>query len=160
MRRALIGCLLAVAVLTPSLANHPEEMPIRVAKEESLQPLQKVAIEFEVTAYTLAEDECGKAPSHPAYGITASGNRVVPWRTIAAGSGLPFGTKIYLPHFKDYPNKGVFIVEDRGGAIDATNIDVYFEDYQEAIKFGRRKLVGYIITSEEAMQKWTSYNRQ
>src|SRR5690554_4028967 len=70
--------------------------------------------EWELTAYTLREEECGKAPSHPAYGITARGTYVQEWQTIAGPKELAFGTKIYIPYFKDQPNKGIFIVEDRG----------------------------------------------
>lgn len=100
---------------------------------------------FEVTAYTLREEECGKSPDDPYYGITASGKKVKAWHTVAAPKDIPFGTKIYIPYFKDKPNKGIFVVEDRGGAIKGNRLDVYMESLSEALEFGRRKLEVYIL---------------
>lgn len=97
-----------------------------------------------ISAYTLAEEECGKSPDHPEYGITASGAYVKEWHTIAAGKNIPFGTRIYIPYFKDQPNGGIFTVEDRGGAIGSNNIDVYMVDKSDALSFGRRNLEVYI----------------
>ena len=98
---------------------------------------------FQVTAYT--EDNCDKLPSHPAYGITSSGEYVKEWYTIAAPKNIPFGTVIYIPFFKDMPNKGIFVVKDRGGAIKEGRLDVYMKDIQDAINFGRRDLEVYIL---------------
>ena len=100
---------------------------------------------FEVTAYTLREEECGKAPDHPEYGITASGKYVTAWQTIAGPKSLPFGTKVYIPFFKDKPNGGWFIVEDRGGAIVEGHLDVYIPNKEEALKFGRKVLEVHIL---------------
>lgn len=105
--------------------------PLVVVKQE--QP-PKYEI-YEVTAYTLRESECGKSPSHPDYGITASGSHVKEGRTIAAPQGIPFGTKIYIPYFDT-----TFTVEDRGGAIKGKRLDVYMEKVNDALKFGRREL--------------------
>ncbi len=96
-----------------------------------------------ITAYT--EYECDKEPDHPLFGITASGNRVSEWFTVASGPELAFGTRIYIPHFKDEENSGMFVVEDRGGAIKENCIDVYMPDRQEAIKFGRKWMDVYVI---------------
>lgn len=100
---------------------------------------------FNVTAYTLRKEECGKSSDHPLYGITASGKHVTEWQTIAAPKSIPFGTKVYIPYFKDMPNKGIFIVEDRGGAIKEGHLDIYMEEYSNAIKFGRRDLEVHIL---------------
>ena len=100
---------------------------------------------FEVTAYTLREEECGKTPDHPEYGITVSGKYVTEWQTIAGPKSIPFGTKVYIPFFKDKPNEGWFVVEDRGDAITEGHFDVYMEDLSEALNFGRRKLEVYIL---------------
>jgi 3D (Asp-Asp-Asp) domain-containing protein len=98
-----------------------------------------------VTAYTLSYESCGKYPDDPAYGITASGKYVKEWRTIATGKNIPFGTRIYIPYFKDKPNKGIFVAEDRGGAIGSYNIDVYMANNKNAFEFGRRNLEVYIL---------------
>lgn len=100
---------------------------------------------YRVTAYNLSYQSCQKHPDHPEYGITASGKRVQEWHTIAAGPELKFGTKVYIPYFKDKPNGGVFVVEDRGGAIKNGCLDVYMEDYNECMEFGVRLLEAYIL---------------
>jgi 3D (Asp-Asp-Asp) domain-containing protein len=99
---------------------------------------------MEVTAYDLSYASCGKHPSHPQYGITASGVHVTEWQTVAMGPSIPFGTKIYIPYFADKPNGGIFIVEDRGGAITDRHIDVYIASNQECMEFGRRELEVWI----------------
>ncbi len=96
---------------------------------------------MEVTGYTAGYESTQKHPGHPEYGITASGTYVKQGRTIAASKGIPFGTRVYIPYFKGKKGfgDGIFIVEDRGGAIGPGKIDVYFESYREAIKFGRHQ---------------------
>ena len=95
-----------------------------------------------VSAYTAST--CGKSPSSPGYGRTASGAMVTEWYTVAAGKGYPMGTVIYIPYFKNKPNGGWFVVQDRGGAISNTRLDVYMGTYNECIKFGRRNLECHI----------------
>ena len=97
----------------------------------------------EITAYT--EYECDKDVNHPLFGITASGNRVQDWFTVAAGKELPFGTRIYIPYFKDEINNGIFVVEDRGGAIKENCIDVYMSDQKAVNVFGCKWLDVYIL---------------
>lgn len=98
-----------------------------------------------VTAYDLSVESCGKSPSHPEYGITASGNKVKDWYTVAAGPSVPFGTKIYIPYFKDYPNKGIFTVEDRGSAIRDGCLDIFIRSGSDCYKFGVKYLEVYFI---------------
>ncbi len=101
-----------------------------------------------VTAYDLSVESCGKLPSHPEYGITTSGEPVKEWYTVAAGPELPFGTKVYIPHFKDKPNGGMFVVEDRGGAIKRNCIDVYMADGKACEAFGVKMLDVYVLGVE------------
>jgi len=103
---------------------------------------------MKVTAYDLSYESCQKYPSSPAYGITASGEKVKEWHTIATGKRIPFGTKIYIPYFKDYPNEGIFIAEDRGGAIKNNCIDVYMKNNSDAMDFGVQKLDVYILKNK------------
>jgi len=90
---------------------------------------------FEVTAYTSNYESTGKTPSHPEYGITASGKRVRENHTIACPPNMEFGTKIYIPYFDN-----TFTCQDRGSAIVSGHLDVYMKDVDDAMKFGRRKL--------------------
>ena len=99
-------------------------------------------VTMNVSAYTAST--CGKSPSDPGYGITSCGAVATAWRTIAAGKGYPIGTVIYIPYFVSQPNGGWFVVQDRGGAISNTRLDVYMDTYQECIQFGRRNLECYV----------------
>ena len=94
------------------------------------------------SAYTAAT--CGKSPSSPSYGITSSGAKASAWYTIAAGSGYPIGTIVYIPYFASSPNGGWFVVQDRGGAISNNRLDVYMNTYNECIMFGRKNLECYV----------------
>jgi 3D (Asp-Asp-Asp) domain-containing protein len=95
---------------------------------------------FTVTAYTLREEECGKAPDDPWYGITASGTKVKERRTIAADwDVLPAGSVVYIEGI------GLRTVEDRGGAIKGNDIDLYMEDLQEALSWGVRQRDVWLI---------------
>lgn len=108
-------------------------------KVEGIEPTVKT---MNASAYTAST--CGKSPSSPGYGRTASGAMASAWYTIAAGSGYKMGTIMYIPYFKDEPNGGWFVVQDRGGAISNSKIDVYMDTYNECIQFGRRNLTCYI----------------
>lgn len=77
-------------------------------------------------------------------GITSSGARAKEWYTVAAGSGYPIGTVIYIPALENKPNGGWFVVEDRGGAISNNRIDIYMGSHGSAITFGRRNLECHI----------------
>jgi 3D (Asp-Asp-Asp) domain-containing protein len=102
-----------------------------------------------VTAYDLSYESCKKYPDHPEYGETASGYIVQEWHTIAAGPELPFGTKVYIPYFKDQPNGGIFVVHDRGSGIKNGYIDVFMPDNDDCMKFGVRYLEVYVLPEVE-----------
>lgn len=94
------------------------------------------------SAYTAST--CDKKITDKGYGITASGAKVKSWYTVAAGKGYPMGTVIYIPALKDKPNGGWFVVQDRGGAISNSKLDIYMSTYNECIQFGRKNLECYI----------------
>jgi 3D (Asp-Asp-Asp) domain-containing protein/uncharacterized coiled-coil protein SlyX len=106
-----------------------------------------------VTAYDLSYESCGKLPDHPKYGITASGERVKEWYTVASGPELLFGTKVYIPFFRDYPNKGIFVVKDRGSMVKENCIDVYIADNKACWDFGLRYLDVYVLENENEEPK-------
>jgi len=90
---------------------------------------------YTVTAYTAGKESTGKSPGHPEYGITASGAKVKENHTVACPPSMPFGTKLYIPYFDQH-----YVCEDRGGAIKEGKLDIYMEDLDKALEFGRRKL--------------------
>ena len=82
---------------------------------------------YVITAYCPCQKCCGKTD-----GITASGKKAVQGVTIATDKSIPFGTKVYID------GVGERIVQDRGGAIKGNRIDLYFNDHQSALNFGRQ----------------------
>jgi len=97
---------------------------------------------FNTSAYTAST--CDKSSYDPGYGITASGAKAESWYTIAAGKEYPMGTIIYIPYFENKPNGGWFVVQDRGGAISNSKLDIYMDTYSECISFGRQNLECYV----------------
>ena len=91
------------------------------------------------SAYCACMICCGKTN-----GVTSSGALAKEWYTVAAGKGYPIGTVIYIPALANKPNKGWFIVEDRGGAITNNKIDIYMDSHSSALIFGRRNFECHI----------------
>ncbi|MCI8481682.1 MAG: hypothetical protein HFJ27_00940 [Clostridia bacterium] len=94
---------------------------------------------FNTSAYCSCTKCCGKSG-----GMTSAGVKASSWYTLASGSVYPIGTIIYIPYFKDKPNEGWFIVQDRGGAISSNKLDVYMGTHSQAIQFGRKNLECYV----------------
>lgn len=112
-------------------------------KVAGMKPIVKT---LNTSAYTAST--CGKSPTSKGYGITASGKKATCWYTVAAGKSYPMGTIIYVPYFKNKPNGGWFVVQDRGGAITNNKLDVYMNTYNECMQFGRRNLECYIYVTK------------
>lgn len=84
-------------------------------------------VKFTATAYCGCAKCCGKST-----GKTASGTTATAGRTVAMSSSYSFGTKIEIQ------GMGIYIVEDRGGAIKGNRIDIFFSNHQKALDFGRK----------------------
>lgn len=84
----------------------------------------------EFSGYTASKDETDDNPT-----LMASGKKVY-IGSIACPNGYEFGDKIKIE------NMGIYTCEDRMNARyrDKQNFDIYFESYDEAIKFGRKEL--------------------
>lgn len=94
-----------------------------------------------LTAYTAGPESTGKRPGHPAYGITASGERAVEGVTIAVDPQvIPLGSLVYIEGL------GYRVAQDTGSAIKGNRIDVFMDDVGEALAFGVKKNVRvYVI---------------
>ena len=126
---------LAALLLAAVLAGHPGGGP--VAGEQGMpafdgEPRHR---QMTATAYTAGPESTGKRPGHPAYGLTATGTRAQPGKTIAVDPRvIPLGSKVYIDDL------GEFIAEDTGGAIHGNRIDLYMESVDEALDWGVRKV--------------------
>lgn len=80
---------------------------------------------FKITYYCACKKCCGKND-----GITASGNKAIEGRTIAADTRiLPMGSVVVIDNH-------VYVVEDVGGAIKGNKIDIYVDSHEKALKKG------------------------
>lgn len=137
--------------ITPEIIiveEEKEEKEENNIKNEVIMPKQKVTSRAKtttisntnnwtiatVTAYCACINCCGKTN-----GITASGTQATAGRTIAMSKNYKFGTKIEIEGY------GIFVVEDRGGAIQGTRIDMFFNTHEEALRFGKKQLRFRII---------------
>jgi 3D (Asp-Asp-Asp) domain-containing protein len=91
---------------------------------------------FKLTAYCPCAKCCGKwgenrpTDENGVIVITSSGERAKANYTLAADTSLlPFGTMLLIDGME-------YRVQDRGSAIQRKHLDVYFDDHNEALKFG------------------------
>ena len=105
----------------------------------------KDAIIMEASAYTAGYASTGKNPGDPYYGITRSGTRVRPGVVAVDPKVVPLGTKLYVESTDRTPDYGLASAEDTGSAIKGNKIDLFFENREDALRFGRRKVKVYIL---------------
>ncbi len=90
-------------------------------------------LEMEATAY-LPDDGTGD-------GITATGVPATYGVAAVDPDVIPLGTRLFVPGY------GIALAADTGGAIDGHIIDLCYEDYDEAIYFGRRDVDVYLLAA-------------
>ncbi|NIK67912.1 3D domain-containing protein [Paenibacillus sp. BK720] len=89
---------------------------------------------FLITAYTAGYESTQKHKGEPGYGITASGTTVKQGRTISADPRvLPIGTRVKIEGLQ-----ATYTVEDTGGAIKGNHIDLYYDELDDALDWGRQ----------------------
>ncbi len=89
-------------------------------------------VTMDVSAYCPKSCCCGKY----ADGITASGKPAV-GQFVAAPLAIPFGTFVAVPGYADGRPVPVW---DRGSAIQGNKLDVFMENHQQALNWGRQNL--------------------
>ena len=104
---------------------------------------------FTATAYDLSFASCGKEPSHPQYGISASGvdlkGKSLDDRFIAVDPKvIKLGSVVHIEFFEPYQHlTGYYTAVDTGGAIKGNRVDIFFgsgDVSQEVKNFGRRQV--------------------
>jgi len=120
-------------------------------------------VEVVATGYYAGVESTGKKPSHPEYGVTFSGMKVVrnvqALSTIAADPRVfPLGTVLYIPGY------GYGIVADTGSAIKGKKIDLYFETKDQVYReWGKQKLTVYVLkegTGTLNKTVWNAYYKE
>lgn len=127
-----------------------QQLESKLEKERIVQETIDEGRRFNVivTAYDLSVESCGKSPSHPSYGRTATGSNLAGHslesaRTIAVDPNvIPLGSQVKLEFHDEYMQQynGVYEAADTGGAINGNVIDLFVGENASdlAMKIGRR----------------------
>lgn len=124
----------------PAPASYQQVKPApaeREPEEETGLDLKKLPsiVNATLTHYCICEECCGKAPDHPAYGITASGRKAEPYTSVAVDPFLiPLGSKVYIDYGDGIIHE--YRADDTGSAVAGAHIDLCVEDHQEALELG------------------------
>ena len=111
---------------------------IESANEERELELVSLGL-FETSAYDACFKCCGKLPTNPKYGITATGTRATANRTIAVDpTVIPYGAEVVI-------DGQIYIAEDTGGVIKGNKVDIYFNTHEEALQYGRRQVEVFVL---------------
>lgn len=127
--------------IIPAPAEQTETEP-----EEAAEPLPEVHVIEDCTVTWYTEDTCGKAPDHPAYGITASGLPVEEGVTCAVDPEvIPLFSEVYIQYADGTVEQ--FQATDTG--VRGEWVDIYTPDYDYAVQCGLQKLTVYWTAPEE-----------
>lgn len=138
----------------PTETAPPETEPTRSTEPPTEPPTEPESSEtweslgtFTLTAYCSCSKCCGK------YGVnrptdetgepivyTSIGEIAKAGTTIAVDpSVIPYGSEVKI-------DDHVYIAQDTGGSMNGSRIDIYFDDHQEALEFGRQKAEVFLKT--------------
>ena len=98
---------------------------------EGTEKMARAAMKMIATAYT--------ADCYGCSGVTAIGKRAGHGIVAVDPRVIPLGTKLYIPGY------GHALAGDTGGAIIGNRIDLGFNSHGDAINFGRRPIVVYVL---------------
>lgn len=112
---------LALTLYSPAIACAPIafSLPDRVQEYQEPEP---ETITFEATAYTWTGNRTASG-TWPSRGTVAVDPRVI-----------PLGTELHIEGY------GPAVAADTGGAIKGQKLDLYMDDVNECLQFGRRQV--------------------
>jgi 3D (Asp-Asp-Asp) domain-containing protein len=147
---AVIGLLVGATMLQPTEAKPEPEIKteyktiIKTATEkEYIKINQTEPMEMTVTAYTAGPESTGKRPGDKGYGITFAGTQARTGVCATDPDYIPLGTSLFVEGY------GYCHAEDIGGAVKGYHVDVFMEDLNEALEFGREKRKVWILSNYE-----------
>lgn len=91
---------------------------------------------MDATAYSPGPESCGK---YAVYGRTYTGKKAGFGLVAVDPRVIPLGSKLYIDGY------GQAEAADKGAAIKGNRIDLCYETYREAVMFGRKKIMVYIL---------------
>jgi len=124
----LLVAALIFSGLTPTEAPPMEPAGTDILEYRQIEAPEPEVMIFEATAYCYGN-------------ITKTGTSPVEGRTIAVDPEvIPLGSRVYVS-CESWPEvNGWYIAEDTGGVIKGNIIDVYMQDYDTCLQFGRRQV--------------------
>ena len=134
--------LLLLTPTYPQVIHISTIIPLPYPHYILVNPINKYLL-YTVTAYTAGAESTGKTVGDTQYGITASGARVKSNHTASCPTHLRFGTQIFIKELQM-----VYTCTDRGSAIIGNRLDIYMEDLNQALSFGRKSLNILILPKE------------
>lgn len=133
----------AVQIIPPPAEHEVLEL------EEDPEPPAEVHVIEECTVTWYTEATCGKAPGHPAYGITASGLPVEEGVTCAVDPEvIPLGSEVSVLYADG--TVGTFRATDTG--VKGEWVDIYTPDYDYAVQCGLQRLTVCWTAPEECLE--------
>jgi len=132
------GEITSQTVLSAEMVSEPRDMVVMrgvrgLSGRSGYWRSWRAPLDMEATAYEPGPRSCGKW----ATGYTATGIKAEKGIAAVDDRVIPLGTRLYVPGY------GFALAADRGGAIKGMRIDLCFETYEEAIRFGRRRMKVY-----------------
>lgn len=111
-------------------------------KEVDAQAIEPVSLgEFKLTAYCPCALCCGKWANNRPNGVVygAIGEELKEGYSIAVDPDvIPYGTEVII-------NGHIYKAQDCGGGIKGNEIDIYFEDHNEALNFGVQYVEVFLV---------------
>ena len=132
MKGFLIGLALAITTATA-----PSEIPPTALVQEGDRKVYEGC--YECTAYKSTGNACADGV-YPCEGVTVASNDPDLWNKVIEISGT--GTEY----------DGIYYVHDRGGMANNV-IDIFIDDYDKCIEFGRRSADIYVIDVGSGVNK-------
>lgn len=134
---------------TKEIEKEVKAVSYRELAENNPPEEYKQVIEATATAYCLCQKCCGKSPSSPGYGVTASGLKIIPgtgMKVIAVDPKvIPLGSKVYVQGLNGAWDYGYAVAGDTGGVIKSMKIDLYMDSHEETLSWGRKKVNIYVV---------------
>ena len=123
---------------TSSFASHTSEETLTTTTPEQVSCEQSIPtslVKPETTMWATVTAYCPCENCSEGFGrMTATGTTATAGRTIAVDpSVIPYGTEVII-------DGQAYIAEDCGGAINGTDIDIFFDTHEEVENFGKQNL--------------------
>ena len=134
MLKGLIGIVRELESLNERQHNTLEAYKDLITDIDNKNLERLVIKQVEATAYTHVATPGVPDINGTGDGITASGKPVQEGMIAVDKDIIPLGTKVFVEGY------GVMLAADTGGAIKGDRIDIFMDNRQEALDFGRQHL--------------------